>query len=217
MMGGIALHERGELISETYERGAAIGDRGYALHDPSLRYHAGAMIWLAHTPELRRATEEIRSLPDKASAIVAAAVLESILGECLRARVIDTEVGQPLESLFAYPHPLSAFSARIQMGQALGLYGPDTALDLNQVRKIRNACAHDYTVGTEFEKHTERTTGLVMGIRDRDNWLSDARERFLATVALVMLGLALHTPKRSSTGHLVGKPIKINGKVTPLP
>lgn len=194
------------------------------------------MIWIGLSAGMRKAVEDIYDLPDRASVIVATALLDAALTECLRARLVDAGEKESLSRLFDYPAPLSSFSGRILLGQAVGIYGPETRRDLDTVRSIRNTCAHDYLVGdftfqsivdrtmnlrvvdhyvvesASFSNHPERASGLVIGIRDRDERMKQPRERFIGTVALLMTALRMHLPSPGSD-----QSIKIEGRVTPLP
>jgi hypothetical protein len=88
------------------------------------------------------AIDEIQDSPDRAAAIVAAAILESTLVE-------EGIVNRPLpmsnthrDALFGGEASFVTFSAKINLGLSLGLYGNKTRSDLNLIRKIRNEFAH---------------------------------------------------------------------------
>jgi hypothetical protein len=49
---------------------------------------------------------------------------------------------EEFESLFRYPQFLSSFGAKIEIGYAIGVYGPLVRDDLDTIRIIRNQFAH---------------------------------------------------------------------------
>lgn len=80
---------------------------------------------------------------DRGCALVAAAFLDEKLLELLQARAIEVSKTEDLNRFFLYDGPLGAFSARIKAAHLYGFIGPKVYRDLEYVRKIRNAFAHD--------------------------------------------------------------------------
>ena len=79
---------------------------------------------------------------DRASVILAAAMLDDLLCEILKVRLIPCSNSS--DALFDNSNaPLANFSSRIEMGYRLGLITHRFARDLHLVRKIRNSFAHD--------------------------------------------------------------------------
>ena len=85
---------------------------------------------------------ELEQQTDRGAAIIGAAFLEARLEEAIRSRLIGT--GEPVDALFKGEAPLRTFRAKIDMGFALGLFGPRIHRDLNLIRKIRNKFAHHF-------------------------------------------------------------------------
>lgn len=78
---------------------------------------------------------------DQYSAIAAAALLDGALKQALiKNLIVPEDLGEG--DLFNSGAPLRAFSAKIKMGFALGLYGPKTRKDLDLIRDVRNSLAH---------------------------------------------------------------------------
>lgn len=79
---------------------------------------------------------------DRASVILAAAMLDDLLCEILKIRLIPC--ANSADALFDNANaPLANFSSRIEMVYRLGLITHRFARDLHLVRKIRNSFAHD--------------------------------------------------------------------------
>ena len=98
----------------------------------------------AHTSEQIGAfTVELEQQTPRGAAIVAAAVLEDLLALVIQRRLIELS-SKRTEALFGKMAPLSTFSAKIEMGFALGLYGEDGRAYLDLIRDVRNKFAHKF-------------------------------------------------------------------------
>jgi DNA-binding MltR family transcriptional regulator len=98
-------------------------------------------MWVNATPaefEVIKELEESRS--DRATAIVASAILEERLSSAITSRLQKDE--KALSRLFKYSGPLGTFSSKIDLGYLMGLYGKEIYCDLNTIREIRNEFAH---------------------------------------------------------------------------
>ena len=91
--------------------------------------------------EFLKGLEETKSESDRAAAIVGATMLETILEECILLRLRPMS-NTHRESLLGGESSFASFSAKIDLGFSLGLYGQKTKSDLNFIRKIRNEFAH---------------------------------------------------------------------------
>ena len=84
---------------------------------------------------------EIETQTDRSAAIVAGSFVEATLRAA-----IETQWNIPSNSvrerIFKGYAPLSSFSAKIEIGSVIGLFGPKTRCDLNLIRKVRNEFAH---------------------------------------------------------------------------
>jgi hypothetical protein len=85
--------------------------------------------------------DEVGEHPDRAVAIILAAMVEGALRAAILARMVPLCERREM-GLFGPDSPLGTFSAKIKVGFALGVYGPETRADLDTVRAIRNAFAH---------------------------------------------------------------------------
>jgi hypothetical protein len=86
---------------------------------------------------------EDQAYADHAVAMMGAGLIEKALEVAILSRLIPMN-NEDRSRLFSYDHrgPLSDLSARIRMGLAMGLYGPNTFDDLQRIREVRNAFAH---------------------------------------------------------------------------
>lgn len=80
---------------------------------------------------------------DHAVAMMGAGLIETALEVAILSRLIPMN-NEDRKRLFSYDYrgPLCDLSARIRMGLAMGLYGPQTFHDLERIRAVRNAFAH---------------------------------------------------------------------------
>jgi hypothetical protein len=106
------------------------------------------------------AIDEILDSPDRTAVIVATAILESILEEGIIDRLLPMS-NNHRDALFGGEASFATFSAKINLGLSLGLYGNQTKTDLNLIRKIRNEFAHHANrsfAHPEISKHCARVT-----------------------------------------------------------
>ena len=88
---------------------------------------------------------EMDGTSDRAAAIVSAAFVENNLALALISRFHQLKLVEQ-EHLFKNLGSLSDFAGKIDLGYALNIYGPLVRDDLNNVRRIRNAFAHELEV-----------------------------------------------------------------------
>lgn len=81
---------------------------------------------------------ELVGYSDRACAIVAGAILETLLERLLRKSMVPNTT----EVLFAKYGPLNSFAAKIDLARALGLITRVEVDDLHRIRRIRNEFAH---------------------------------------------------------------------------
>jgi hypothetical protein len=75
---------------------------------------------------------------DRACGVLNASWVEQMLETAIKRRLRPDCPAK----LFDYDGPVGTFSARIMMGYALNLFGPNTRHDLDLIRTIRNEFAH---------------------------------------------------------------------------
>jgi hypothetical protein len=84
---------------------------------------------------------EIETDPSRPAAIVAAGIVQNAIIFALQQRFWE-EPPFDIDRLLEPPGPLSSFYGCIEIGFALGAYGPIIYNDLHTVRRIRNGFAH---------------------------------------------------------------------------
>lgn len=79
---------------------------------------------------------------DRGSAIMSSAFVEQTLWAMLNSFLVDEGETVRKEWFEGATAPFGSFSAKIALGFALGIYGPETKLKLDIIRNIRNVFAH---------------------------------------------------------------------------
>lgn len=87
------------------------------------------------------AWKEVKEGSPRAAAVVASAFVEDSLRFALSQRFWEMSIGD-FEKLYDSKGPLSGFYQMIELGHALGLFGPVFRRDLHTIRRIRNGFAH---------------------------------------------------------------------------
>lgn len=115
--------------------------------------------------ELATFIDEFKNESDRATVILAAAKMDSLLAQLLDRYFLPYTGNR--DELLEGDSPLSTFSARINTCCRLGLIGQNFAKTLHLVRRIRNAFAHE-VVGISLESgpHADRLNSLLLPIRN---------------------------------------------------
>ena len=97
--------------------------------------------------ELERYYDELNGTSDRATAILAAAYFEGKLGDAIiyRFAQISSAFSDQIElgnRAFKDYNPIRSFSAKIEIGFALGLYNDEIRKNLQKAAEIRNKFAH---------------------------------------------------------------------------
>jgi len=92
---------------------------------------------------------------DRACVILSVAMLEQVLEDLIKGRLVPT--GSPEDSLLEGVYaPISTFNAKIELAHRLGLISTKFCRDLHIIRKIRNDFAHNIQ-GCSFEDSSARS------------------------------------------------------------
>lgn len=93
--------------------------------------------------ELELVFKSLDTETDRGAALVGGELVNAALYTAISCRLARPEDSSQHSAWFSdVTAPLASFSSRIQMGRALGIYGPYTQKRLTAVRMIRNAFAH---------------------------------------------------------------------------
>jgi hypothetical protein len=143
----------------------------------------------AHTRAIITAfTEEIEKQTDRGAGIVAAAVLEDALTLTIEIRLLELSSDRR-DRLFGRMGPLSNFSAKIELGFALGLFSNEGRKAFDMIRDVRNKFAHEVNISSFDDP---RIAGLVKkgeteqspkNLTPRESFI----KMFMASIALMYL------------------------------
>ncbi len=96
---------------------------------------------LKETARLEEIAKEIAGTSDRAAAITLVAFFDDWLAEVILTRFVPLSNTQKVR-LFTETGPLATLYSKIEVGFAVGIYGPQTKAHLHNIRRIRNAFAH---------------------------------------------------------------------------
>lgn len=162
-----------------------------------------------HSENVTRLLMELGKETDRSAAIICATVVDVALTQGL-VRFLHSNK-KITDKLFEPSNALGSFSAKIDLGRLVGLYGDEAHRDLHTMRNIRNAFAHSLEIhdfksqqirdlAKNFkivERHThdvsnkKRPKVWVIGLEKREDALDDPRDRYLLTASVMTVGLAL--------------------------
>lgn len=108
--------------------------------------------WFVETIEEQQAIEEMEATSDRAAAIVIASLVEDRLTSALQAAIADAPSIK--KDFFRSSGPLGSFAAKIDLALLLDLLTEDARNDLNTMRRIRNAFAHELKP-TQFDTNDQ--------------------------------------------------------------
>ncbi|PPQ41132.1 transcriptional regulator [Rhodopseudomonas palustris] len=109
---------------------------------------------------------ELNKETDRGVALVLTSFLDKLLGEALRAFLIDNGAAKLL--LSGFNAPFGTFSNKIAACHALGLLSDDEAAQIDILRKVRNEFAHEVGVNFSEGRVKDLCNHLFISERDRD-------------------------------------------------
>jgi DNA-binding MltR family transcriptional regulator len=115
---------------------------------------------------------------DRGCALVAASYLENRLKAVLQAQMVKHKAA---EEIFDSQQALSTFSAKIKVAYLLGIVSHEVYSDLNRIRDIRNAFAHNLEIDSFVHARVAEKCALLENVQQE--WLpsdeqSPARKKF---------------------------------------
>jgi mannitol operon repressor len=143
---------------------------------------------------------EMNTETDRGIALVLTSFLDKILGDTLRAFLINNEAAKLL--LTGFNAPLGTFSSRIVACHALGLITDDEAAQINILRKVRNEFAHE--IGVHFSEGRVKDLCNNLGAAERDSE-TKPRDKF------TRLGISLLIPLLSRPNEVAEKRLAWGG------
>jgi DNA-binding MltR family transcriptional regulator len=141
---------------------------------------------------------ELEDASDRAVILVAASLLDHALAETIMTRLREPPTNEGWEELFKDGGPLHTFSQKIMIAYFLKIVGPLARRDLDLIRKIRNAAAHDMNPVSfdGSDQIANRTRELQMG-NDNTRKL-DLRTQFLVATKFYVANLMLRAGDSSA-------------------
>ena len=139
---------------------------------------------------------ELRGTSDRSCVITAASIIDHLLLEFLRARLVPNS--SATDSLFDGANaPIGTFSARIDLAHRIGLISSQFARDLHLIRRMRNDLAHSIVARTFSDPGvSDQVLHLVrsLKLRERCSFMLTApydgtRGAFLICVIVIVSGL----------------------------
>jgi hypothetical protein len=180
------------------KRGGSRGGAKMTLHDLSRE-----MFSEEDHPALR---QELFAGTDRSSALVACAMVDAALVMALKSRLIPMAEAEFKKLFYRQGAVLGSLSARIQLGQALGIYGPKMTAMLDAIRNVRNAFAHAVKpIGFDHELVAKECAPLPderLSVTLATPLLPD-RERYIAACMILVNRLEDHAARHSGDSFQV--------------
>ena len=133
---------------------------------PKLVVRERFAMWILRGEDEGRAVMELKDMSDRAAAIVAGSMLETVLESFLRSVLIDTKKSGKgtivLDDIFRSSGPLGSFSAKIDLTLMLGACTPEGWRDLDTIPEIRNAFAHQLAA---HDFQVQRVKALCLNLK----------------------------------------------------
>lgn len=151
---------------------------------PDARISTGADV-------LNATLSEIANQNERGAAIIGAALVEKYLALAISGRLVNL-AEMDKNDLFDGAGPLATFAAKIRIGFAMGVFGPNIRNDLKIVDDIRNGFVHAAgSLAFESDEIAVQCAQLSSSLRftgtPRDD--ADPRTRYLATVEFLVSAL----------------------------
>jgi DNA-binding MltR family transcriptional regulator len=196
---GSAVPPRSAALDDGKAAGAKLKTPFLIVHRMAIKLnkepsHSRFLLFMA---ELERET-------DRGCALAAVAYLDDTLKELLTSRLVANKV---VDELLESPTGLSAFSIRTKVAFSLGIISGEIYSDLNQLREIRNAFAHNLEAKSFAQPeiaarcaNLKNQLGSLLFQKD----LPPARLQFVKCVMAVYLIFqsCLQQSKRPSAGRI---------------
>lgn len=140
--------------------------------------------------------KEVFGASERAGAIVAAAQVEDALASAIRGRLRELSPSQDDAVFEGMNAPLNTFSAKIELGFALAIYGEPVAEDLRAIKAVRNRFAHVIAARSFHDSHVSRQCMKLhcpafLAAEKGGEEEQDPRARYQSTVGQLFMGLAL--------------------------
>jgi len=157
---------------------------------------------------------EMDGTSDRSCIITAASIIDHLLLEFIRARLVPNSSGQ--DSLLDGPNaPIGTFSSRIDIAFRVGLISAQVARDLHLIRRLRNDVAHSIAARTFDDPGVaDKVLHLVRSLNVAGRGASLLKEpyegtrgTFVLCAILIISGLDFQVRESSSIPALLTDPV----------
>jgi DNA-binding MltR family transcriptional regulator len=144
---------------------------------------------------------ELKAQTDRGAAIIAGSVLDQLLKNVIEARLLSLDKKQQ-NALFGRMAPLSTFSAKIEIGFAIGIYPIVAYRQLKMIQKVRNEFAHrieaikfDHPEIMKIINHPDRKRSVMAAsaVKPRDEFLVTFSLLTVMLYSVMNANIRLHT------------------------
>jgi hypothetical protein len=155
--------------------------------------------------EIYKIFDEVTFQNDRTAAIILGSYVEFALQDAIEGKW--PPISNTLrDDIFEGNGPLATFSAKIDIGLAMGLFGLQTKTDLNSIRWIRNKFAHELGQLTFETDFIANRVALIKSARTPPDELLGgiSKQRFIFINASVVIStnLLITHPRNSETGYI---------------
>jgi DNA-binding MltR family transcriptional regulator len=145
--------------------------------------------------DLNAFSSVFRDESDRACAVLGAAQLDARLESLFERRLRFDQ-----KALLTSMGPLSTFSARIKVSQALAWIHPDVAYDLDQIRQIRNEFAHsadhELSFADDALSSRAKTLKVAQTLIDANEYAASVPHPNLSVAAIRAMGSIYQSPRQ---------------------
>jgi DNA-binding MltR family transcriptional regulator len=143
---------------------------------------------LPTSEDIDKALAEITTDGPRGAIIIGATLLEDALRVVIRRHMVPLKK-EEADQLFTSTAPLATFSAKIKLAYALGIIGPKTRDDLDDIRELRNAFAHGKMVLKFETPEITETIKALNCLATLGKWSLTPRLLYRGAVRLLLLHL----------------------------
>ena len=140
-----------------------------------------------HLREFNAFLQELNKESERGAALISAAMIEELLGRCLRSFLLDH--GDVESLLNGFNAPLGSFSARTLAAFASGLLSETEYRDCQTIRRVRNEFAHNVHCSFGDQNIRDLCGNLTLCAKDYGDVVVGTRGKYTTAAVAVILNL----------------------------
>jgi DNA-binding MltR family transcriptional regulator len=140
-----------------------------------------------HLREFNAFLEALNKESDRGAALIAATMIDDLLGRCIRAFLVEHEEVERL--LDGFNAPLGTFSARGLAALALGVISEEEYRECERLRKIRNVFAHNVDASFSDQNLKDICANLEFSAKDYGEVRMSAKGQYMTSATGLILNL----------------------------